>query len=201
VPGRGPGDATFFASPAEWRAWLEAHHADTAELLVGFHKKGSGLPSITWPEAVDQALCFGWIDGVRRSLDETSYAIRFTPRRPRSIWSAVNINRAQELRQQGLMHPTGIAAFERRGAERSGVYSFEQPDGIALSDALEGEFRRHPEAWEFFQTQTPSYRKAAIWWIVSAKRDATRRKRLETLITDSAQGRTVKHLTPPARRR
>ena len=171
------------------------------ELTVGFHKKGSGLPSITWPEAVDQALCFGWIDGVRKSIDDTSYTIRFTPRKPRSIWSAVNIARAQALQGDGLMHPAGIAAFAARSEDRSAVYSFEQKGAVALDADLEAEFRTNTVAWDFFRTQAPSYRKAAIWWVISAKKDETKRKRLAALIDDSAQRRTVPSLTPPAKRR
>lgn len=191
---------TFFATPAEFRAWLERLHATEPELLVGFHKKGSGLPSITWPESVDQALCFGWIDGVRRSLGETSYTIRFTPRRARSIWSAVNIKRAQELQEQGLMHPAGSAAFAARTEDRSNRYSFEQRGPVELGEAQIEMFRANPPAWEFFQSQPASYRKPAIWWVISAKREATRDRRLATLIDDSAEGRRIRSLTPPAAR-
>jgi uncharacterized protein YdeI (YjbR/CyaY-like superfamily) len=182
---------TFFASPDDFRAWLEEHHAEASELMVGFHKKSSGRPSITWPEAVDQALCFGWIDGVRKSIDETSYMIRFTPRKARSTWSTVNINRARELQDLGLMHPAGITAFERRSEDRSGIYSHEQGDAVTLDREFEQEFRANAQAWEYFQRQAPSYRKAAIWWIASAKKVETRRKRLAALIADSARGRTV----------
>jgi uncharacterized protein YdeI (YjbR/CyaY-like superfamily) len=195
-----PTAPTFFATPAEFRAWLEAHHATASELLVGFHKKGSGLQGITWPESVDQALCFGWIDGVRRSLGDTSYTIRFTPRRARSIWSTVNIARAQELREQGLMHPAGIAAFEARSTERSSTYSFEQRGPIELSAKDAETLRANADAWAFFQAQPPSYRKAAIWWVISAKREETRCRRLATLIDDSANGRRIRSLTPPAAR-
>jgi uncharacterized protein YdeI (YjbR/CyaY-like superfamily) len=193
-------EPTYFATAAEFRAWLEERHATEPELLVGFHKKGSGLPSMTWPDAVDQALCFGWIDGVRRSLGETSYTIRFTPRRARSIWSAVNIKRARELREQGLMHPAGIAAFEARSEERSNIYSFEQRGAVELSAEDSASFQANAAAWAFFQARPPSYRKAAIWWVISAKREETKQRRLATLIADSAEGRTVKPLTPPAKR-
>jgi uncharacterized protein YdeI (YjbR/CyaY-like superfamily) len=193
-------EPTYFATAAEFRAWLEERHATEPELLVGFHKKGSGLPSMTWPEAVDQALCFGWIDGVRRSLGETSYTIRFTPRRARSIWSAVNTKRARELREQGLMHPAGIAAFEARSEERSNIYSFEQRGAVELSAEDSASFQANAAAWAFFQARPPSYRKAAIWWVISAKREETKQRRLATLIADSAEGRTVKPLTPPAKR-
>jgi uncharacterized protein YdeI (YjbR/CyaY-like superfamily) len=195
-----PTAPTFFATPAEFRAWLEAHHDTMSELLVGFHKKGSGLPSITWPESVDQALCFGWIDGVRRSLGATSYTIRFTPRQARSTWSAVNIKRARELQEQGVMHPAGSAAFAARTEDRSNTYSFEQREPVELGDAQSETFRANAPAWEFFQSQPPSYRKAAIWWVVSAKREETRERRLATLIDDSAQGRRIRSLTPPSAR-
>ncbi len=185
---------TFFSEPAEFRSWLEAHHADQSELLVGFYKRGTGKPSMTWPESVDQALCFGWIDGVRKRLDEDSYTIRFTPRKPRSIWSAVNIRRVEELTAQGLMQPAGTKAFEARSAERSSIYAYEQRPA-SLPEPDEQQFRANAAAWEFFQSQAPSYRRTAIWWVVSAKREETRAKRLTTLIADSEQGRTLAHLT------
>ena len=190
----------FFPTPDEFRAWLEAHHADATELMVGFHKKGSGRPSITWPESVDAALCFGWIDGVRKSIDDASYMIRFTPRKPRSTWSAVNITRAEELAAEGLMHPAGLRAFNARTEDRSRTYSYEQDGAVELEDAVAREFQSYPEAWAFFQGQPPSYRKAAIWWVMSAKREETKRKRLTTLIADSGEGRRVRSLTPPAAR-
>jgi uncharacterized protein YdeI (YjbR/CyaY-like superfamily) len=189
----------FFATPEDFRAWLEAHHADTPELLVGFHKKGSGMPSITWSEAVDEALCFGWIDGIRRSLDPDSYSIRFTPRRPRSTWSAVNIGRARELARLGRMRPAGLDAFEARADDRSAIYSYEQRHAATLEPEHEQQFRANEKAWEFFQAQPPSYRKAAVWWVVSAKKDETRRKRLATLIDDSAHGRRIHQLSRPAK--
>jgi uncharacterized protein YdeI (YjbR/CyaY-like superfamily) len=190
----------FFETPAEFRAWLEEHHGDEPELLVGFHKKGSGRPSMTWPESVDQALCFGWIDGVRRSLGEHSYTIRFTPRKPRSTWSAINIKRAKELVAEGLMRPPGLAAFERRSEDRSGIYSYEQRKEAKLDRAAEQEFRANRKAWAFFSEQAPSYRRTATYWVISAKKEETRHKRLKTLIEDSAQGRRLRHLTPRAKR-
>jgi uncharacterized protein YdeI (YjbR/CyaY-like superfamily) len=190
----------FFEVPAEFRAWLEEHHADEAELLVGFHKKGTGRPSLTWPESVDQALCFGWIDGVRRSLGEHSYTIRFTPRKARSTWSAVNIKRAKELIEQELMRPAGLAAFERRSDDRSRIYAYEQRKQAKLDPAAEQEFRANSKAWAFFSEQAPSYRRTATYWVISAKKEETRRKRLKTLIEDSAAGRTLRHLTRPAKR-
>jgi uncharacterized protein YdeI (YjbR/CyaY-like superfamily) len=190
----------FFATPQEFRAWLEEHHADAKEVLVGFHKKATGRPSMTWPESVDEALCFGWIDGVRRSLGGESYTIRFTPRKPRSTWSAVNVERAQELIAEGRMRPAGLAAFEARSAERSGIYAYEQRGSAKLGPEHERELRANARAWDFFQAQPPWYRRTATWWIVSAKREETRRKRLRTLIEDSAAGRRLRQLTPPAKR-
>jgi uncharacterized protein YdeI (YjbR/CyaY-like superfamily) len=180
----------FFAAPAAWRDWLEKHHRHKKELLVGFYKKDSGKPSITWPESVDAALSFGWIDGVRRRIDDVSYSIRFTPRRPRSIWSAVNIKRVEELTQQGLMSAAGIQAFEARQESRSGIYSFEQRS-IQFEDAQERRFRANAAAWKFFQSQPPSYRQVAMWRVISAKREETRNKRLDRLIEDSEHGRRI----------
>jgi uncharacterized protein YdeI (YjbR/CyaY-like superfamily) len=184
----------FFPTPAAWRDWLEEHHGQRQELLVGFYKKGSGKPSITWPESVDAALCFGWIDGVRRRIDDGSYSIRFTPRKPLSTWSAVNIKRVEELTGQGLMRPAGIKAFEARQEERSRIYSFEQQN-IEFESAQERQFRANAAAWKIFRSQAPSYQRAATWWVVSAKREETRAKRLATLMEDSEQGRTIAHLT------
>jgi uncharacterized protein YdeI (YjbR/CyaY-like superfamily) len=190
-------EPTFFATPAEFRAWLERHHADARELLVGFHKKGSGRPSITWQESVDEALCFGWIDGVRRSIDAESYSIRFTPRQKRSIWSAANIKRARELLELGRMTPAGLAAFEARTDDRSAVYSHEQRKAAQLEPEQQARFEAEPAAWEWFQRQAPWYRRAALHWVTSAKRPETRERRLDALIADSAAGRTVKPLTRP----
>ncbi|MFL5539589.1 MAG: YdeI/OmpD-associated family protein [Longimicrobiaceae bacterium] len=188
---------TFFATPAELRAWLEEHHATETELLVGFYKKGSGKPSITWPESVDEALCYGWIDGVRRSLGDDAYTIRFTPRKKRSFWSNVNIRRAGELIEAGRMRPAGLAAFEARTGERSGVYSFEQKDRekVVFGEAQARQFQANPKAWEFFQAQAPWYRRTATWWVISAKKEETRAKRLATLIAESAAGKTIRQLT------
>jgi uncharacterized protein YdeI (YjbR/CyaY-like superfamily) len=188
----------FFATPQEFRAWLEAHHDTVPELLVGFHKRSSGVPSITWPESVDQALCFGWIDGVRRGVDDSTYTIRFTPRKSASTWSAKNIARVAELTEMGLMHPAGLASFDRRTEARSGVYSFEQ-EKIELGRAYEKRFRANRAAWRFFREQPASYRKPATWWVISAKKEETRLRRLETLIDDSANGRRIKQLARPAR--
>jgi uncharacterized protein YdeI (YjbR/CyaY-like superfamily) len=185
----------YFASPAEWRQWLQAHHADTAELLVGFYKVGSGRPRITWPESVDQALCFGWIDGVRRSIDGKRYAIRFTPRRRGSVWSAVNMRRVNELTKAGLMQPAGLKALEARRESKSGIYSYEQQRKHAtLSLEHEAVFKANPKAWTFFQGQPPWYRRTTSWWIMSAKKEETRQRRLKALIADSAKGRVVQPL-------
>jgi uncharacterized protein YdeI (YjbR/CyaY-like superfamily) len=187
-------DVTFFESPPDFRQWLEKHHATERELWVGYYKKDSGKPSITWPESVDEALCFGWIDGVRKSVDETSYKIRFTPRRTGSIWSAVNIKRAQELIETGRMRPAGLEAFQNRKEDRSRRYSYEQ-EGAKLSGEYERKLKADPKAWEFFQAQPPWYRRTVTWWIMSAKKEETRLKRLGQLIKDSAQGRMVPPLT------
>jgi uncharacterized protein YdeI (YjbR/CyaY-like superfamily) len=188
---------TFFATPAEFRAWFDQHHDSETELLVGFYKRSTGRPSITWPESVDQALCFGWIDGVRKSLGDEAYTIRFTPRKPRSIWSAVNIKRAQELTEAGLMQPAGLAAFERRSDERSAIYSYEQRHSARLTPEQEQDFRAQPAAWEWFEAQAPSFRKAAAWWVTSAKREETRARRLAQLIEAAAEGRKPAPLIPP----
>jgi uncharacterized protein YdeI (YjbR/CyaY-like superfamily) len=196
----GIGEPSFFTEPADFRAWLKENHESESELLVGFHKKATGRPSITWPEAVDEALCFGWIDGIRRSLGDESYTIRFTPRKPRSTWSAVNIERANELVAEGRMRPAGLAAFEARSDDRSAIYAYEQRHAAKLAPDEEREFHANERAWAFFEAQPPSYRKTALWWVVSAKRKETRTRRLRTLVEDSANGRRLRQLTPPARR-
>ncbi|HET6174224.1 MAG TPA: YdeI/OmpD-associated family protein [Gaiellales bacterium] len=190
-------DAVFFRTPAEWRAWLEAHAGEESELWVGFHKRGAGESGISWPESVDQALCFGWIDGRRQSIDGARYRIRFGPRKPRSIWSTVNVARVQELEALGLMQPAGREAFVRRREERSGIYSHEQAGEPELEPDQEALLRARPGAWEFLQAQPRSYRKAALWWVVTAKRPETRARRLERLIEDSAEGRRLGHLQRP----
>jgi uncharacterized protein YdeI (YjbR/CyaY-like superfamily) len=184
----------FFPSPDAWHAWLEENHDQHEELLVGFYKVGSGKPSITWPEAVDGALCFGWIDGVRRSLDEISYVIRFTPRRARSVWSAINIKRVAELTKLGLMRPAGVKAFERRTGDRAEIYAYEQRMGAKLGAAYEKRFRANQKAWKFFQAQPPWYQRTASWWVISAKKEETQRKRLAQLIEDSEHARTIRQL-------
>lgn len=180
-------EARFFATPTEFGRWLELHHASAGELIVGFWKKGSGHPSMTWEESVEQALRFGWIDGVRRSLGEKAYTIRFTPRRAGSIWSAKNLRTMTRLIEQGRVAPAGLAVYAARDVAKTNRYSFEQEDA-ALSAEQEKRFRMNRKAWTFFESQPPSYRRPAIWWVVSAKRAATQEKRLAQLIADSAAG-------------
>jgi uncharacterized protein YdeI (YjbR/CyaY-like superfamily) len=189
----------FFASPSAWRAWLEEHHDEIEELWVGFHKKKSGKPSITWPEAVDGALCFGWIDGIRKSLDEVSYTIRFTPRRLKSTWSAINIRRVGALTKLKLMHPAGTQAFQGRTDAKSEIYAYEQREGAKLGREYERQFRVQKAAWKFFQSQPPWYKRTAIWWVISAKREDTRLRRLAILMEDSKRERTIRALTRPAK--
>jgi uncharacterized protein YdeI (YjbR/CyaY-like superfamily) len=181
----------FFATPGEFRDWLAKNHASADELLVGFHKKGSGKPSIDWPQSVDQALCFGWIDGVRRSLGETSYTIRFTPRRPRSVWSAINIARVRELKRLKLMTPAGQAAFERRSGDRSVIYAYEQRATAKLTAAETRQFQANAAAWKFFSQVAPSYRHRMSYWITSARKPETRISRLQRLIAASASGKKL----------
>ena len=175
----------YFKSSNDFRRWLERNHAAAPELWVGYYKKSSGQPSLTWPESVDEALCFGWIDGIRKRVDDLRYTIRFTPRRRQSIWSAVNIKRARELSDQGLMMPPGTAAFDARKEYKSGVYSYEQR-AANLDGPYEKRLKQNKAAWDFFYAQPPSYRKAIGWWIVSAKQEVTRLKRLQKLVEISA---------------
>ena len=181
----------FFESPAKFRAWLEQHHETETELWVGFHRKASARPSITWPESVDEALCVGWIDGLRKSIDDSSYMIRFTPRKRTSNWSLVNLARVPELTREGRMQPAGIKAFEQRAEARSGIYAYEQRKHAQLDHAAEKEFRENGKAWRFFEAQPPGYRKLAAWWVISAKQEGTRKKRLARLIEDSEAGRRL----------
>ncbi len=181
----------FFATPADWRRWLSAHHADTGELWVGFYKRSTGKPSITWPESVDEALCFGWIDGVRVSVNDESYAIRFTPRRPGSTWSAVNVRRVAELTKLGRMRRAGLRAYEARLAHKTAIYSFEQRRTLKMPPRYEREIKANADAWRFFSAQAPWYQRTATYWIISAKKEETRRKRLAALIADSARGERI----------
>jgi uncharacterized protein YdeI (YjbR/CyaY-like superfamily) len=184
-------DAIFFETPAELRAWLEKHHATATEVWVGYYKKASGRRTLTWPEVVDEALCFGWIDGKTQRIDEHRYRQRLTPRRRASNWSAVNIAKVAELRAQGRMTPAGEAAFAARRADRSGVYSYEQRHEAEFAPDQQRTFRTNKAAWEWFNAQSPSYRTLATFWVMSAKRPETRTRRLETLIECSAEHRRV----------
>ncbi len=184
----------FFATPADFRAWLEKNHALHTELSVGFYKRSSGKPSITWPESVDAALCYGWIDGVRNSIDAFSYRIRFTPRKPTSTWSAINVKRVAELAKLGLMRPTGIKAFEARKGDKTGIYAYEQRKTAQLPPPYEKKFRANKKAWAFFQKQPPWYQRTATYRVISAKQEATRQKRLAQLIKDSEAGVSIKEL-------
>ena len=186
-----PTEIRFFATPEDFRKWLKAHHENARELWVGFYKKGSGRPSITWPESVNEALCVGWIDGLRKTIDAESYRIRFTPRKTTSNWSAVNIGRVRELTSLGRMRPAGLKAFELRTEEKSGIYAYENRKSAALGEAAEKRFRSRPKAWAFFQKQPAGYRKIATWWVISAKKEETRQQRLEKLIAQSEAGRRL----------
>ena len=179
---------TFFATSAQFRAWLKTHHKTADELLAGFYKKDSGKPSITWPESVDEALCVGWIDGIRRRVDDEAYTIRFTPRRKGSIWSAVNIKRARELSEAGLMRPAGLAAFEKRDENKSALYSYEQRTTTEFDPAYEKKFRANQKAWAFFEAQAPWYQRQTRYHVMSAKTEATRLTRLQAAIEASAKG-------------
>jgi len=186
---------TFFTSQAEFRRWLENNHAIRSELLVGFHKKDSGKKSITYTEALDEALCFGWIDGVRRSLNDSSYTIRFTPRKPKSIWSLVNTRKVEELIKRGRMHQAGLDAYQLRDPKRTGVYSFENRPR-ELSDEYQKKFRRNKKAWEFFQRQPPGYKRLVTYWVMEAKQEETRLRRLNTLIASSENNMRHGLITP-----
>ena len=182
----------FFATPSAFRAWLEQHAARETELLVGFWKVDSGTPSMTWPQSVDEALCFGWIDGVRRRIDEVAYSIRFTPRKPGSIWSAINIAKFEQLRAEGRMTAAGARAFAQRTAEKSVVYAYEQAAVAELAAAEVREFRKNQSAWTYFEACPPGYRKTLLHWVTSAKKPETRTARLQTLIQASADARRLR---------
>lgn len=181
---------TFFPTPQDLRDWLDKNHKTEQELLVGFYKVGTKKPSITWSESVDQALCYGWIDGVRRSIDEESYSIRFTPRKPTSIWSVVNIKKIEELTKAGLMQEAGLEAFKLRKEEKSGIYSHEKEPAKLISD-YEKQFKANKKAWDFFEKQAPSYKKVMIHWIMSAKQEKTQISRLEKTISESENGKRI----------
>jgi uncharacterized protein YdeI (YjbR/CyaY-like superfamily) len=182
--------ASYFVSAESFRGWLEHNHATASELLVGFYNKTSGRGGLTYPEALDEALCFGWIDGIRKRVDAHSYTIRFTPRKPASIWSLVNVRHFERLKQRGRIQPTGQTAFDRRDPQKTGVYSFEQRPQ-KFPPAWEKVFRANKKAWTFWQQQPPGYRRIALWWVISAKQDETRQRRLTMLIASSAAGKRL----------
>jgi len=184
-------DPHFFADAAALRAWFEENHETEPEIFIGYWKKGSGETGVTHPQAIEQALCFGWIDSVGRRIDERSYQVRFTPRRKGSVWSEANITKMAELEERGLLHPAGRRAFEARRADRVGVYSYEQAAPSEFDAGQTARMQAEPAAWEWFQAQSPSYRRAATHWVLSAKRADTRERRLAQLIADSAAGRRV----------
>jgi len=181
---------TFFSTKEKFREWLEKYHENEKELLTGFYKTGSGKSSMTWSESVDQALCFGWIDGVRKSIDHESYSIRFTPRKSSSIWSNINIKKVEELTKAGLMTSAGQKAFDLRKEDKSGIYSHEKAD-VSLDTVYRKQFMDHPAAWDFFESQAPSYKKVIIHWITSAKQEKTRLSRLEKVIDISKQSKRL----------
>jgi uncharacterized protein YdeI (YjbR/CyaY-like superfamily) len=183
----------FFKSSEEYRRWLEKNHESAKELWIGFYKKATGKPSLTWQQVVDESLCFGWIDGIRKSIDADSFKQRVTPRRKTSIWSQINIRRVGELTAGGRMHTAGLAVFEKR--DRTRVYSYENMNR-GLGPAEEARLRKNRKAWEFFQSQPPGYRRLAGWWVTSAKKEETRQRRLESLVRDSAAGRRLAGLVP-----
>jgi uncharacterized protein YdeI (YjbR/CyaY-like superfamily) len=182
---------TYFANAEEFRRWLAAHAATASELLVGFVKRHAAASSMTWPQAVDEALCVGWIDGVRRRVDDDRYQIRFTPRKPGSTWSAVNIARFAALRKEGRVTPAGIAAFEQRSEKKSRTYSYEQTESPEFNAAETKEFKRNKPAWAFYETLPPSYRRKIVWWIISAKQETTRQKRFAEFVRACAECRKL----------
>ena len=185
-------EPVFFISPSALRKWYEENHSTAAELVVGYYKRGTRKETITWSQSVDEAICFGWIDGVRRSIDEESYSIRFTPRRPGSAWSAINIQKAEEMTGSGKMHPAGLEAFSRRKESRSRIYTYEINKEFRLTESMVDQFMQNKNAWKYFHSQAPSYRKVTIRWVLSAKQEATRLKRLDELITSSEAGEWIK---------
>jgi uncharacterized protein YdeI (YjbR/CyaY-like superfamily) len=185
----------FFETPSAFRSWLEQHHSTTDSVWVGYHKKDSGKPRITWSESVDEALCYGWIDGIRQGIDALSYRIRFTPRRPGSIWSSVNIKRAQTLIEQGRMQPAGLKAYQVRKENKLGIYSYEQRS-VDLPAPYDSLLNKNKTAWNFFQAESASYRKTVSWWIISAKREETRLNRLKKLMAHSSRKQRLPEFAP-----
>jgi uncharacterized protein YdeI (YjbR/CyaY-like superfamily) len=180
----------FFPTQSDFRQWLEKNHEKETELLVGFYKVGSCKPSMTWPQSVDEALCFGWIDGVRKSIDKDSYCIRFTPRKSKSVWSAVNIKKVEDLIERGLMQPAGLAAFAKREESKSRIYAYENAP-VELSLDFEKRFKAHSKAWTFFEKQAPWYQRLATKWVMTAKQETTRQRRLERLINESENEKRI----------
>lgn len=189
-----PNDVTHFDSPAAFRAWLETHSAERDELWVGYWKKSTRRPSMTWEESVDEALCFGWIDGIRKRVDEEAYTVRFTPRRAGSTWSRRNIDRYERLETAGRIEPAGVAAYGRRTEEKSGTYSFERETPHTLPEVYRARLMSDGAAWADWRSRPPGYRRLVAHWVMSAKRESTRERRLAALIEDSAAGRKVKPL-------
>lgn len=188
----------FFSTPEKFREWLEQNHAGTTELLLGFHKKASGKKSITYPEALDEALCYGWIDGVRKNLDETSYTIRFTPRKSRSIWSLVNVRHIERLTKEGRMRPAGIEAYKRRDPKRTGIYAFENRPR-EFSPEFEKAFRKNKTAWSFFEKQPAGYRRVIVFWVMEAKKEETRIKRFKQLVEVCEKGLRLGQFQPKSK--
>ncbi len=184
----------FFKTQSDLRKWFDAHFDKVSELYVGYYKVHTGKPSVTWSESVDEAICFGWIDGIRKSIDEESYCIRFTPRRKKSIWSAVNLQKVEKLKSAGLMKSAGIEIFEQREKKNTNVYSFEKKT-IVLKKEFEKKLKLNKKAWKYFQEQQPSYQQPVINWVMSAKQEETRKRRLENLITDCEAGRKIKPMS------
>jgi len=190
----------YFSSPDEFRAWLEQHHETKTEVWVGYWKKATGKPTLTWSQAVDEALCFGWIDGVLNGIDDERHVQRFTPRKPTSNWSAINVAKVERLRAEGRMRPAGEAAFARRRDDRSAIYAYEQRKDPHLEPDEQARFEDDAAAWAYFMSRPPSYRKPALWWVVSAKKPETRERRLATLIERSAAGEPINQLRPRKRK-
>jgi uncharacterized protein YdeI (YjbR/CyaY-like superfamily) len=184
----------FFPTPKDLRKWFEKNHKKEKELFIGYYKVSSGKPSITWSQSVDEAICFGWIDGIRRSVDDESYCIRFTPRNPKSNWSAINIKKVEELTELGLMKPEGLNTLSFRKEEKSKIYSYENA-AVELNRSYEKKFKTNKQAWKYFQSSPPSYQKTTTRWVMSAKQEETRLKRLEELIRDCALGKKIKAMS------
>jgi uncharacterized protein YdeI (YjbR/CyaY-like superfamily) len=196
-PAAGP--PVFFETAARFRRWLEKNHASAPALLLGFHRKRPGRTTLTYPEALDEALCFGWIDGVRRSLGDGRWTVRFSPRRPKSIWSLVNIRRVERLKKEGRIAAPGLKAFDGRDRAQSGLYSFEQRKAVTFDTDATRVFKSDAAAWAFWTAQPPGYRRTATFWVMSAKRPETQKRRLKQLVGDSAAGRRIALLARPVR--